>query len=106
MLSKSFVEMSSLILHYLVLYISTEVVFNYIKCTNLSLTITFFTYSLEPLSSFLVVLDEEDESIPVNLDEVAKKFEEDGFVVTKIVKDGETRLVKLDFESVEASVGQ
>ncbi|XP_058799324.1 uncharacterized protein LOC131668871 [Phymastichus coffea] len=57
-----------------------------------------------PLALFLLVVDDEDENSPVSLDEVAKDLEEEGFTVEKVVNNGETRLVKVDIDSVETTV--
>lgn len=58
----------------------------------------------EPLSMFLLVVEDDDEDHPVSLDEVAKDLENEGFTVEKVVKDGETQLIKVDLESVESHI--
>lgn len=50
------------------------------------------------------MVEDEDENVPVSLDDVAKDLEEEGFTVEKVVKDGETRLVKVDLDSFETTV--
>lgn len=51
---------------------------------------------------FLLVVEEDEEDKPVSLDDVARDLEDEGFVVEKIRKDGETRLIKVDLDSVES----
>ncbi|XP_058799323.1 uncharacterized protein LOC131668870 [Phymastichus coffea] len=57
-----------------------------------------------PLALFLLVLEDENENHPVSLDDVARDLEKEGFAVEKIVKNGETGLVKVDLDTFESTV--
>lgn len=48
-------------------------------------------------------MEADDEEDPVSLDEIAKDLQEEGFEVEKVMKDGETKVIKVDFgEDAEA----
>jgi hypothetical protein len=50
---------------------------------------------------FLLIVEADNENHPVSLDDVAKDLVDEGFTIEKISKDGETRLIKVDLDSVE-----
>ncbi|XP_043270313.1 heavy metal-associated isoprenylated plant protein 33-like isoform X2 [Venturia canescens] len=61
---------------------------------------------LEPLATVLLVVEADDEEDPVSLDDIAKDLQEEGFEVEKVMKDGETKVIKVDFgEDPEAKPG-
>ncbi|XP_015111738.1 serine/threonine-protein kinase pakB [Diachasma alloeum] len=53
---------------------------------------------LEPVATILLVVEEEDEGVPVSLDELAKELEEEGVKVEKIGDDIETKVIRVDFD--------
>lgn len=54
-------------------------------------------FDAEPIATVLLLVEVDDEETPVSLDAIAKDLEDEGFTVDKVVKDGETQVIKVDF---------
>lgn len=50
---------------------------------------------------FILVLNEENKNSPVDLNEMAKNLENEGFIVNKIVKGRETQLIETDLGVIQ-----
>lgn len=50
-----------------------------------------------------MIVEDDNETNPVSLDDVAKDLEGEGFTVDKIFKDNETRIIKVKMDSMEES---
>lgn len=49
-----------------------------------------------------MVINEEDRSVRITLDEISNRLQEEGFAVDKVIKDGKTQLIKL-LDLIEAT---
>lgn len=57
----------------------------------------------EPLAVFVLVVEADNETEPVSLDEMARDLVDEGFTVEKIGKDGETHLIKVDLNTFDSN---